>query len=88
MYLDASHRGRGIGKQLYAALLPRLAARGFCNAYAGITLPNDASVRLHEAVGFEPIGVFRRVGWKFEAWHDVGWWHLALRDRPPDEGMT
>jgi len=83
VYLDAAHHGRGIGTQLYGALLPRLAARGYCNAYAGITLPNVPSVRLHESVGFEPIGVFPRVGWKFDAWHDVGWWHLALRHTPP-----
>lgn len=85
VYLDASHRGNGLGARLYRVLLPRLEARGFCNAYAGITLPNAASVRLHERVGFEAIGVFRRVGWKFGAWHDVGWWHLPLRETPPDD---
>jgi phosphinothricin acetyltransferase len=85
VYLDAAHRGDGLGSQLYRALLPRLAARGLCNAYAGITLPNEASVRLHERIGFEAIGVFRRVGWKFGAWHDVGWWHLPLREAPPQD---
>ena len=60
-----------------------LALQGFYNAYAGIALPNPASVRLHEAVGFRPVGVYRRVGYKLDAWHDVGW-HLALRERRAD----
>jgi L-amino acid N-acyltransferase YncA len=86
VYLAAAHRGRGLGARLYDALLPRLAARGYCSAYAGITLPNDASVRLHQAVGFAPVGVFRRVGWKLGAWHDVGWWQRTLREHPPAGG--
>jgi L-amino acid N-acyltransferase YncA len=79
---EASHR-QGIGRLLYEALLPRLAQKGYCNAYAGITLPNDASVALHRRLGFEPVGVFRSVGHKFGAWHDVSWWHLRLRSEPP-----
>jgi ribosomal protein S18 acetylase RimI-like enzyme len=55
-----------------------LVAQGYVNAYAGITLPNPASVELHEALGFERLGVYRRVGHKFGGWHDVGWWQLAL----------
>jgi phosphinothricin acetyltransferase len=47
-------------------------------AVAGITLPNDASVGLHEAIGFEPVGVYTRMGWKLGAWRDVGWWQLDL----------
>lgn len=79
---EASHR-RGLGRMLYEALMPRLAERGACNAYAGITLPNDASVALHRRLGFEPVGVFRSVGHKLGAWHDVSWWHLRLRAEPP-----
>lgn len=60
-----------------------LAERGFCHAYAGTTLPNDASVKLHTAMGFTPIGVFRSVGWKFGRWHDVAWLQKALRESPP-----
>lgn len=78
-YVDASHRRRGVGRALYASLLAILGAQGYFNAYAGIALPNAASVRLHESLGFEPIGVYRRVGYKLGAWHDVGWWQLALR---------
>ena len=73
------HR-RGIAKALYARLLSVLADRGFYQAFAGIALPNDASVALHESVGFRPIGVYRRVGFKLDAWRDVGWWQRALRD--------
>jgi L-amino acid N-acyltransferase YncA len=83
-YIHPDHRGRGLGTRLYRALLPRLASMGYCNAYAGITLPNEASVALHRSLGFAPVGVFRRVGFKFEGWHDVSWWHLVLRERPPN----
>jgi phosphinothricin acetyltransferase len=47
-------------------------------ACAGVTLPNEASVGLHEALGFEPVGVYRGVAWKFGEWWDVGWWQLQL----------
>ena len=78
-YVDPSaHRG-GVGRALYTTLFEILRLQGFVNAYAGITLPNPGSVALHEAVGFRPIGVYRHVGYKLEAWHDVGWWGLALR---------
>jgi phosphinothricin acetyltransferase len=85
VYVDASAHRRGIGRALYAALLPLVAAQGFYNGYAGITLPNPSSVGLHEAMGFAPIGVYRRVGFKLGAWHDVGWWALQLRpaEAPP-----
>jgi L-amino acid N-acyltransferase YncA len=78
VYVDGEHRRSGIGRGLYVSLFRILAAQGFFNAYAGITLPNPASVALHEAVGFTPIGVYQRVGCKLGAWHDVGWWQLAL----------
>jgi phosphinothricin acetyltransferase len=82
-YVDASAQRQGVGTALYLALFDVLAARGYCNAFAGMTLPNDASAALHRSVGFEPIGVFRRVGWKFGAWHDVAWSQRPLRDAPP-----
>ena len=86
VYVDADRRRSGVGRGLYRSLFAILAAQGFFNAFAGIALPNTASVALHEAVGFEPIGVYRRVGFKLGAWHDVGWWQLALRahDASPD----
>lgn len=84
-YVHPDHQQKGIGKALYVALLDKLSTKGFCNALAGITLPNEASVALHKRVGFEPIGVFRRVGWKFGAWHDVAWLQCVLRDFPSGE---
>jgi phosphinothricin acetyltransferase len=83
VYLDAAHHGRGLGRALYGELLPLLARLGYVNAYAGVTLPNDASVRLHEAVGFTPVGVYRGVGFKHDRWHDVGWWQRTVQDPPP-----
>jgi phosphinothricin acetyltransferase len=77
-YVHAPARGRGVGKSLYTELLRALREQGFRNAYAGIALPNAASVRLHESVGFEPVGVYRGVGFKQGEWRDVGWWHRRL----------
>ncbi|PZR52317.1 GNAT family N-acetyltransferase [Xylanimonas oleitrophica] len=68
--VDAPRR-TGAGRALYAALLERLAQRGYRTAIAGITLPNDASVGLHQAFGFTEVGVERHVGWKLGAWHDL-----------------
>ena len=79
-YVAESHRGRGVGRGLYEALFRILVAQGFCRAYAGITLPNAASVALHEAVGFTRVGTFHAAGYKFGAWHDVGWWERAVGD--------
>ena len=87
-YVRAEARGRGIGKALYRELLRLLEDQGFRNAYAGIALPNEASVRLHESVGFVPVGVYRNVGFKQGAWRDVGWWGRPIgaperEPRPP-----
>lgn len=87
VYLRENWRGRGIGRTLYTALFAILRAQGYCNVYAGITLPNPASVALHEAMGMVPVGVYRHVGYKAGAWHDVGWWQGVLQtlvaDPPP-----
>jgi L-amino acid N-acyltransferase YncA len=82
VYLDPDHRGRGIGKALYGALLPLLTRHGLWVALAAITLPNPASVALHEGFGFVPVGTYRGIGWKAGAWRDVGWWQRSLQDRP------
>ena len=79
IYLAADARGSGVGRQLLAELLDRLARRGFVNAFAGIALPNPVSVRLFESLGFEKIALWSKVGFKFDAWHDVGWWQRQLR---------
>ena len=79
VYIDDAHRRTGVGRGLYESLFSILAAQGFFNAFAGIALPNAASVGLHEAMGFEKLGVYRNVGFKFGEWRDVGWWQLQLR---------
>jgi L-amino acid N-acyltransferase YncA len=82
VYIGRDARRRGVGRALYASLIRVLVRQGFYNAYGGITLPNPGSVGLHEAMGFEPIGVYPGVGYKFGAWRDVGWWGLELAPRP------
>jgi phosphinothricin acetyltransferase len=81
-YVDEHCHRQGIGRALYARLLDDLAANGYCQAFAGITVPNDASVGMHSSVGFAMIGIFRNIGWKFDRWHDVAWMQRSLRDRP------
>jgi len=78
-YVHANHRGQGVGRALYDALLADLRQRGYWQAFAGIALPNTASIALHEAAGFGHIGTYRSVGYKLGAWHDVGWWQRPLR---------
>lgn len=88
VYVGDGNRRRGVGRALYGELLPLLARQGFHVACAGITLPNPASVALHEASGFTLVGVYRRIGWKAGGWRDVGWWQLELvppGDSPPAE---
>jgi L-amino acid N-acyltransferase YncA len=78
-YVHTSARGTGVGKRLYAALFTELAALGYHQAFAGIALPNAASVALHESMGFEHLGTYSNVGYKLGAWHNVGWWQKELR---------
>ena len=82
-YLEPRFQRQGIGSALYRRLFDDLIAKGYCSAFAGITVPNDASVGMHLSVGFERIGVFKRIGWKFDRWHDVLWMQRRLRDAPP-----
>jgi len=85
VYIAAAARGRHVGRSLYTALFGVLAAQGYRRAMAGSTLPNPASVGLHDSMGFSPVGVYRAVGWKHGSWHDVGWWQRPLieGDEPP-----
>ncbi|MGK5114249.1 MULTISPECIES: N-acetyltransferase family protein [unclassified Geodermatophilus] len=85
VYTEAGTRRPGAGRALYTALFDRLAARGYRMAFAGVVLPNPASERLHRAVGFEPVGTYRRAGWKHGRWHDVAWSQRPLGD-PDDDG--
>jgi L-amino acid N-acyltransferase YncA len=92
VYVGDGHRGCGVGRALYTALFGLLRSLGYFKACAGITLPNPASVGLHEALGFTRVGVYRGIGYKFGGWHDVAWYELALqaeRDNPdPPKSMT
>jgi phosphinothricin acetyltransferase len=81
VYVAAGCRRQGVGRALYAALFALARLGGYYAAHAGVTLPNAASVGLHESLGFVPVGVYRAVGFKSGAWHDVGWWQLELRPR-------
>ena len=78
IYIGPKAHRRGVGRALYEHLFACLTLQGYHRVYGGITLPNVASVGLHEACGFEPIGVYPEVGFKFDRWHDVGWWALDL----------
>ena len=82
VYVDARARSRGVGRSLYNALFDVLRRQGYVNAYAGITLPNPASVALHRSMGFETVGVYSRIGYKLDRWHDVSWHQLRLLDDP------
>jgi L-amino acid N-acyltransferase YncA len=78
VYVAETHRGRGVGRLLLEHLIAELRDLGYASVFAGIALPNPQSIRLHEALGFRPVGVFPSVGFKHGAWHDVGWWRLQL----------
>jgi len=87
VYIAEDARRNGVGRRLYEALLPMLKSLGYRSAYAGIALPNEGSVGLHERIGFRHIGTFPHVGYKHGAWHDVGYWLLELKEctAPPEE---
>jgi len=90
VYVGAAHVGRGIGHGLYDALLALLADQNLRWACAGIALPNPSSVRLHEKLGFELVGVYRAIGYKAGAWRDVAWWQRELAPgdgAPPPEPL-
>jgi L-amino acid N-acyltransferase YncA len=78
VYIAPEAQRTGVGRALYFELLPELKRRGFHAAFAGIALPNPGSVALHELVGFKPLGIYHEVGFKFDRWHDVGWWQRLL----------
>ncbi len=84
VYVHGERRGRGVGRALYSSLLACLRLQGFRRAVGGITLPNAASVALHESMGFAKCAVFAKVGFKFGAWHDVGFWELELAPQLAD----
>jgi len=84
VYVAEDARRSGIGSALYTALLELLSEQGYYNAYAAVTVPNPASVQLHEKHGFEPVGTFPAVGYKDGQWRDVQWWYRQLAERPAE----
>lgn len=80
IYIHPEHFGKGAGSQLYGVLLPMLQSRGIKAVIGGISLPNEASVRIHEKFGFEKVAHFKRVGYKFDTWIDVGFWELLFEN--------
>lgn len=82
IYMDENHRGKGIGQKLYEELFDILARQGFINGYAGITMPNKASVAFHRSQGFNQIGVYEKIGFKMGEWLDVSWWHRTIAPYP------
>lgn len=84
VYVAADQQRRGIGRALYTSLFSVLRAQNYFKAFAGIALPNGASVGLHEAVGFRPVGASRGAGYKLGRWLDVGWWQLSLQPEIAD----
>lgn len=86
VYVDPNHHRGGIARSLYTRLFELLRLQGYYNAYAGIALPNAASVGFHESMGFRPIGIYEEVGFKAGKWVDVGWWQLALQPKQAEPG--
>jgi phosphinothricin acetyltransferase len=87
VYVATRHHRRRVAQALYTALFSLLREQNYYKAYAGITLPNTGSVRLHEALGFRPVGTFFGIGYKLDKWLDVGWWQLDLEPEslnPPE----
>jgi L-amino acid N-acyltransferase YncA len=82
IYVASDARRRGVGRVLYGALFRVLAGQGFVNAVGIIALPNDASIALHESLGFEKIAHLRQIGFKLGAWHDTTWWQKRLASPP------
>ena len=78
VYLDRHFQGQGIGTLLYRQLFEALRNRGMHTVIAGIALPNESSIALHEKMGLEKVAHFKEVGRKFDRWIDVGYWQAAL----------
>jgi phosphinothricin acetyltransferase len=90
IYIHEAARHHGLGRALHTSLFEVLRLQGYYMAYAGITLPNPASVGLHEKMGFTAVGVYKNSGYKFGQWWDVGYWQRELQPlvAPPQPPVT
>ena len=80
IYIKEGFHGKGIGRVLYSTLFEILKLQGYFNVYAGVGIPNERSERLHRSVGFEELGIFKKVGYKLGKWHDTKWFQLHLQE--------
>ncbi len=87
VYIHHEHLGKGIGSRLYEVLFDLLERQGYRSVTAGVSLPNPASIALHEKFGMKKIGAHQRVGWKFGEWHDVGYWQGFLGEDTGEPGI-
>jgi len=86
IYMNNDFKGKGIGRELYQLLFEILKLQEFRNVYGVITLPNQASVAIHESCGFKHFATYENIGYKFGIWHSVGWWKLQINQynlQPP-----
>jgi phosphinothricin acetyltransferase len=90
VYTKSDFQGMGIGRELYKVLFQMLKMQGYRNIYAGITLPNEASVKLHEKCGFVHFATYENIGYKLGEWKNVGWWKLSVNhyDRKPSPPLA
>ncbi|MFC4540998.1 GNAT family N-acetyltransferase [Halosolutus amylolyticus] len=84
VYVSTDARRSGVGRALYESLFAILERQGFLDAYAVTTLPNPATVRFHERLGFERVVDFPAMGYTQDAWHDVAWWRRSIAEKPAD----
>jgi len=85
VYVHPDFRRMGVARGLYRSLFEMLRLQGFHRAFAGITIPNDASVALHLSMGFEPVGVYKAAGFKLGSWHDAAWYQRLIGDQLSDD---
>lgn len=84
VYIDSAHHRKGIARVLYQALFQLLRLQGYYTVYAGISLPNEKSVGFHRSMGFDTVGIYKNVGYKFGAWHNTVWMQLTLSELHPN----
>lgn len=84
IYMHTAVHGKGEGRRLYSKLLSIIQLAGYSQCYAGATLPNEVSAAFHEKMGFTRVGTWPKVGYKFDKWWDVGWWHKEIHPTAED----